>query len=560
MAADLRSNLKFSGEKFYWDSTLAELKEFVTNELKLSGRWSSPGGEVKLFTADTVSLKWHGKTVKSITLAGNSTEINELSKILTSICESSVENQGSNTEGCQDHFNNDDNAEANMEATTGMNNYTIRSIPVSLNSSEMKTTEAKLNNIDAHIKQLEKELVDKTSKLANDLNNLKKYCLDSGADYMSTLRQENLSLKEENQALKDSLFTAKFALSDLNSKIKELENEKASLTTTLKILYEDFHQAHKTCPKQQDLASGVKIYTNGNQQDKVQINQVENQSDKNIIAGNENGDTDSSVLLVEENSKSLKSLKRKYKKKKSAKKVITQPPANENSNSKDPTGHLIEACTVHEDNDIAINSSTCTGTCPNNASNLNASNLNNKSVEYNLPEDQSFTYNHAKNVTVVVGDSMVKNLQGWRLSTEENHVVVKSFAGATTSDMEDYVKPVIRKEPQKLILHVGTNDLKKLSPNRVAEGIANIATQIQEDSPRTEIVISSLLTRSDKPELSAKVNETNKLINAICCKSKWKFIDHKLINATCLNSRGLHLNRKGTSLLAKNISRYIKSS
>ena len=201
------------------------------------------------------------------------------------------------------------------------------------------------------------------------------------------------------------------------------------------------------------------------------------------------------------------------------KKVINQPSGNENSNSNDSTGHLFQACIVHEDNDIA---STSTGSCPNNASNLNASNLINKSVEYNLPEDQSFTYNakHAKNVTAVVGDSMVKNLQGWRLSTEENHVVVKSFAGATTSDMEDYVKPVIGKEPQKLILHVGTNDLKKLPPNRVAEGIANIATQIQEHFPRTEIVISSLLTRSGKPELSAKVNETNKLINAICCTVK----------------------------------------
>ena len=91
---------------------LVKLKEFVvskTKELKLSGRWTSPGGEVKLFTADTVSLKWHGKTIKSITLAGKSTETNELSKILRSICESSVENQGSNTERYQDHFNNDDN-------------------------------------------------------------------------------------------------------------------------------------------------------------------------------------------------------------------------------------------------------------------------------------------------------------------------------------------------------------------------------------------------------------------------------------------------------------------
>jgi hypothetical protein len=104
MAVDLRSNLKASGERFYWDSILVKLKEFVSKELKLSGRWTSPGGEVKLFTADTVSLKWHGKTIKTITLAGNSTQTDELSKILTSICESSVENQGSNTERCQDHL------------------------------------------------------------------------------------------------------------------------------------------------------------------------------------------------------------------------------------------------------------------------------------------------------------------------------------------------------------------------------------------------------------------------------------------------------------------------
>ena len=107
-------------KKFYWDSTLVKVKEFVSKELKLSGRWTSLGGEVKLFTADTVSLKWHGKTIKSITLAGNSTETDELSNILASLCESSVENQGSNTERCQDHFNNDDKTETiSMDATSG---------------------------------------------------------------------------------------------------------------------------------------------------------------------------------------------------------------------------------------------------------------------------------------------------------------------------------------------------------------------------------------------------------------------------------------------------------
>ena len=72
--------------------------------------------------------------------------------------------------------------------------------------------------------------MDKTLSIANDLNNLKKYCLNNEVEGMNILRQENASLKVENEALKDSLYTAKFALFDLNTKVKNLEHEKASLT------------------------------------------------------------------------------------------------------------------------------------------------------------------------------------------------------------------------------------------------------------------------------------------------------------------------------------------
>jgi hypothetical protein len=68
-----------------------------------------------------------------------------------------------------------------------------------------------------------------------------------------------------------------------------------------------------------------------------------------------------------------------------------------------------------------------------------------------------------KKVTAVIRDSIIKNVQGWRLSDSNNYVVVKSFGGANISDMEDYLKPIIRKEPANLIFHVGTNDLY-LSP------------------------------------------------------------------------------------------------
>ena len=135
-----------------------------------------------------------------------------------------------------------------------------------------------------------------------------------------------------------------------------------------------------------------------------------------------------------------------------------------------------------------------------------------------------------KKVTVIAGDSIIKYLQGWRLSDTNNHVVVKSFSGATIEDMEDYLKPVIRKEPESIVLHIGTNDLNKLSPKQVADSITNLGTQINEESPNTTIVISSILLRTNKPNLASKATEANKLLIATCSKNKWKFVNHQSIN------------------------------
>ena len=84
---------------------------------------------------------------------------------------------------------------------------------------------------------------------------------------------------------------------------------------------------------------------------------------------------------------------------------------------------------------------------------------------------------------------------GWRLSDDNNHVVVKSFAGANCSDMEDYMKPVARKEPENtIVLHVETNDLNKsASSDQIAQGIINLGIQINQDSPQTSITISEIL-------------------------------------------------------------------
>ena len=69
----------------------------------------------------------------------------------------------------------------------------------------------------------------------------------------------------------------------------------------------------------------------------------------------------------------------------------------------------------------------------------------------------------------------------------------------------------------------------------------------------------SNLANSSTTEDEWDIFETNQLIKTICGNNKWGYIYHKSENRSCLNSRGLHLNQKGTSLVAKNISNYIAS-
>ena len=67
---------------------------------------------------------------------------------------------------------------------------------------------------------------------------------------------------------------------------------------------------------------------------------------------------------------------------------------------------------------------------------------------------------HVKDETVIVGDSMIKNINPRGL-TRKNTTLVKNYSGATSKDMVDFVKPAARRKAKGIVLHSGTNDLKQ---------------------------------------------------------------------------------------------------
>jgi hypothetical protein len=59
---------------------------------------------------------------------------------------------------------------------------------------------------------------------------------------------------------------------------------------------------------------------------------------------------------------------------------------------------------------------------------------------------------------------VLKYVIGWELSTGQQNVSVKSFSDATVDVMSDFLKPTLRKHPDKLIIHSGTNDMGTINP------------------------------------------------------------------------------------------------
>ena len=112
----------------------------------------------------------------------------------------------------------------------------------------------------------------------------------------------------------------------------------------------------------------------------------------------------------------------------------------------------------------------------------------------------------SKNVSVIIGDSIIKDIEGWKLSNESEKFVVKFFGGAITKNMESYFQLAIEHAPSNVILHCGTSDLKtSTDPEQIAENIINLAKSMKRD--KNNVLISELTPRND--QLNKKAKEVN---------------------------------------------------
>ena len=85
-------------------------------------------------------------------------------------------------------------------------------------------------------------------------------------------------------------------------------------------------------------------------------------------------------------------------------------------------------------------------------------------------------------------------MKDWKLSDDKNKVVVKHFSGAKTKDMESYIIPTLEQNPETIIIHSGTDDLKSdSSPEEIARNIIKLTKSCKTET--NKLILSSIVPR-----------------------------------------------------------------
>ena len=204
----------------------------------------------------------------------------------------------------------------------------------------------------------------------------------------------------------------------------------------------------------------------------------------------------------------------------------------------------------------------------NNGNNNNNNGNNNRFIVQNPENNSKFhhkstnkrtTYSRKKRKVLIVGDSIIKYVSHRRLNNQLNggKVFVKSFPGATVSQLEHYIVPhLFEQAPDSVVLHIGTNNIRPRFPSHekssleIANSVISIAMKCVEYGVK-DIFISSITCRANEIDME-KIMETNCHLMNLCAENQFHFISNSNIQLTDLWEDGLHLANSGVNILTEN--------
>ena len=115
----------------------------------------------------------------------------------------------------------------------------------------------------------------------------------------------------------------------------------------------------------------------------------------------------------------------------------------------------------------------------------------------------------------------------------------KHSQGAATDNIKDYCKPISKRISDICIVHTVTNDLEDNDELRIDENVVKVKEIIENISPGTKTLISTLVNGYDSEELHHKALRVNDKLKQLL--PAYDLVDNGNLDQSCVNKYGLHL-------------------
>ena len=520
--------LSFTNRKLKWLGDFDLFEKFVNDILNIKGEWKVPRGGCKQLKTKDITVRWYEN--RSVLLDGPmKDEYSDILQRIATISPNNISNLGvddfadvspthmpslpninnsmvntnmSNAELLDFDASQNDSAHfsTNNGATNG-SEQTLKEIPLCVEGNALDDVMNRLNALSNEFEKYKSE----TTIVLNEL--VDGYEIRNSQVRDNQLAQENDLLKKANMALKSDVYKLECLLSETSSKLVAAESEKASLVTVIRLMNEDCANAVK------DVGDNVRsqmtqprnpwctVHTRSENQKGNEVTRLHNQFSSLEDEANElnnNSDFDASVINIDSD--------------------IQQPTPSQN-----------------------MSESTSKFTEPKDDRTQGTSGNSDR-----VP----------KKGIALIGDSIIKNVSPVKLSKRK--VYKFTYPGKTTIEITNELAKInIKPDPSHVVIHAGTNDVPVESIDECVGNMEKLITTAKQKFPNSKIGISGLTLRQDS-DLISKIEDINEKVQSLSSKHGVTFISNMSIDETCLNSSGLHLNAKGTAILATHFIKFLR--
>ena len=147
---------------------------------------------------------------------------------------------------------------------------------------------------------------------------------------------------------------------------------------------------------------------------------------------------------------------------------------------------------------------------------------------------------------------MVSGLKKEFLLNKKHQVKLRRCA--TVEDMFDYVKPILKRKADYVVLHVGTNNAKDMTSTKILDKLLQLKTAVLDSNESSKVVLSQPMTRVDDGKPCLNISKLNDLLE----EPDIRIVKNGNITVDHLGSKSLHLNPHGKVTFAMNLKTSIK--